>query len=169
MNSFVKALLAVSNGPEDLERWFSFLGRLASIEKNNLLKKILSYPGLSSEQRCSVLDDIVAQDDQQKVMIRLLAKAGLFYQGRQIQERLQSLCDSKAQSLRGKIISDTEISEEVKLLVEEKFSNRLNKNVSLDWEKSATTVGFKAVVGSYQYSLTVDDVVGRLNEVLLRG
>lgn len=169
MNSYVKALLKLCQNQKDVDVWIEFLERLCVMTKNPILHKIITYPGLSLEQRASCFDDIVAQSDTQKSLVWLLCRDCLVSKASSLLHAFKKQQEEVASVRVGVIKSESEINSEIFQMIQNKFSNHLKKDVQLSWQQDPNIIGVEATVGSHKYSLTLSDIIEKINQELLRG
>jgi ATP synthase F1 delta subunit len=170
MNVYVKALLLIAKTSEQQEKWRVFLSNIADqMVKNKKFKQILFHPRLSLNEKLNFLVSCFNATKPEESFLRVLLKADQIKNIFQILRGFISEYQRAQPVLTGTITSSIGIDKKILKKLEELFSQKLGKTVSLLPQENLNILGVIAQVGSYQYEITLDQVVKKLSKELQRG
>ena len=169
MDSFAKAIISLCESEQQKQQWNDFLETLAQVVRVPLVKKVITHPELSSTQRASLLSDIIAKTPQQQALLSLLCKEKLLQKARALLNSYKRIWNDSSDVRPGVIRSDKKLGSDIHETIQARISNHLGKKVQLHWQQDSTILGVEATVGNYKYSLTISDIIQKINQELLRG
>lgn len=170
MDIYVKALMQVAPSPESQQEWIDFLTDLEQhLTSNTQLTQVLYHPKLSLSDRLNFLAECFQATEKQKSFLFVLLKDKKIKKLNELLRAFKSQCHRAQPVLSGTMTSCVDVNKHLSETVEKLFQQKLGKKVHLSYHKDQKTLGIFAQVGSYEYELTLDQIVDKLTKELQRG
>lgn len=169
MNALIKALVKNYPGKEQFGSWSAFFDQLKSLVDYHQARQFLTFPLVTRDDKLDLITQVTSASPDQIAVVEILLDHDLLFSVGKIQALYVKEYTNSSPLLEGEISSDTPLAQERITAVEELFEKKLSKKVELKFNEDKDIVGIQARVGSTCYSLTLDDVIHKLNSELLRG
>jgi F-type H+-transporting ATPase subunit delta len=140
------------------------------ISENNPLLEAFSNPTVAYDQKGKVLNELIARTKVRLTtanFLRILLKNQRLAELRQVNAKLAQVLDERAGVISAHVVSARPVSEDTKILLEEKLGRLTGKKTRLSFEIDKSLLGgIVTRIGSTIYDGSVRNQLRRLGEEL---
>jgi F-type H+-transporting ATPase subunit delta len=139
---YTQAVFSIALERQELDKWQSALGRIASLSEDAALTALLESPKLRFDDKVKLLSEWLGDINPLALNLAcLLVARGRLSMAGAIADEYQRLLDNYRGIERAEVITAVPLDEEDKLKLEERLSTVVGKKIILEPEVNASLIG----------------------------
>jgi ATP synthase F1 delta subunit len=171
--AYAKAIYELTDSKDAQNDWLEYLEILDQISKEKIVSKLFLEPDFSFQNMYLLVEKVVSKRKNlslfQNNFLKIILKNKRFFDLKKIIQAFQTILYEKNDIAIATIKSSTEISSADLKHIKDSLKARLNKEIQTQVELRDDLIGVQIYVGHYHFDYTIETVVEKMKQKILKG
>lgn len=171
--AYAKAIYELTENKDDQNKWLEYLQALNQISKEKAVNKLFLEPAFGIEKMHLFITALLEKKEKISILesnfLQIILKNKRFFDLKKIIEAYQAIIYEKNDTTIAKIKSSIDIDFSDLNYIKKLLKDRLNKEIQTEVEISPDSIGVQIYVGHYHFDYTIETVVEKMKQKILKG